>query len=64
MAKEIKVGDRIKFHSVTRHSDRAVTRKVVGIDVYGRVLVRFEGWDRFIVHRHEIKEHIPSTGEK
>lgn len=50
----INVGDRIRFKAVTRWGDKPATRKVVGFDSYGRPLVRFGGWDEFIVRRGEI----------
>ena len=58
----IRVGDRIKFRAVTRHSDRAVTRVVNGfVSENGNPTVRFHGWGNFVVRRHEIHEVIPQA---
>lgn len=50
----IKIGARITFRAVTRHSDRPATRKVLGIDAFGRPLVRYHGTDCFVVRLHEV----------
>lgn len=56
----IEVGDRITFRSVTRHSDKPVTRVVNGF-FDGKPTVRFHGWSEFIVHRHEVIEVHPGS---
>ncbi|MDE1905783.1 MAG: hypothetical protein KGH75_04965 [Rhodospirillales bacterium] len=53
------VGDRIKFKAATRDSYRTAVRVVCGIDGLGRPLVKYAGWDRFIVHHREILEILP-----
>jgi hypothetical protein len=58
--KKIRVGDHIRFRAITRWSDKPATRKVVGIDLEGRPLVRFGGWDNFIVERREVLEVLPA----
>jgi hypothetical protein len=58
MRKPIKVGDRIKFKSATRHNHRVATRVVRGLDSQGRPLVGYAGWRDFIVHRCEIIEAL------
>lgn len=52
----MKIGDRIKFKALTRWSNRAVWRKIVGFDSHGRPEVRFGGWSSFVVAKHEILE--------
>lgn len=60
--RKLAIGDRIKFRAVTRHSDRPAWRKVVGFDLCdGRPLVRFHGWDNFIVRWDEIQEIEKAT---
>ncbi len=50
----VQVGDTITFKTITVWNSRKVTRKVVGIDRAGRALVRFGGYDDFIVRNSEI----------
>lgn len=57
----LKVGDRIRFLAITRWSDRPALRKVRAIDHQGRPLVRFGGWDNFIVERHEVLDIEPAA---
>ena len=52
----IKVGDRIRFRSPTRHSDKQVWRTVTAVNP---VCVRFQGWAEFQVHADEISDHRP-----
>lgn len=64
--RKVAVGDSITFKAATRASFKKVTRKVVGIDEQGRPLVRYEGWENFIVHWREISAIAPgrwSTGQ-
>lgn len=60
MTHEIKPGDRITFRAVTRHSDRTATRKVVGIDGFGRPMVRYHGTGCFVVRLHEVTHVEPA----
>ena len=59
---KINVGDRIRFRSPCRWSDRIVWRKVkrIGID---HVTVRF-GWPDFQVRLHEIIEIEDQDGRR
>ena len=63
----IKVGDRIRFRSATRHSDEQVWRTVTGVTCptcgnEKRVIqVRFHGWGNFHVRPNEISDHRPKT---
>lgn len=50
----MKIGDSITFRAATRWGNSKATRKIVGIDRLERPLVRFGGWDSFVVMRHEI----------
>lgn len=50
----MKVGDILTFKSATRSSYRKATRKITGIDEYGRPLVTYSGWSGFIVRMEEI----------
>jgi hypothetical protein len=59
MRRNVKVGDRIKFRSPTRVSDRTVTRKVVSLDPLGRPCVVYEGWSDFVVRWDEVQEVLP-----
>lgn len=57
--KKPKVGDYIVFTAATRWgSCKPVKRKVLDIDYEGRPLVRYGGWDNFIVYPKEISEVI------
>lgn len=49
----IKLGDRITFHAVTRWSNRSVTRIVNGF-AFERPTVRFGGYSHFHVRLGEI----------
>lgn len=60
MAHSINPGDRITFRAVTRHSDRKATRKVLGIDAFGRPLVRYHGTGCFVVRLHEVQRVEPA----
>ena len=54
---KIEIGDRIKFKSATRCSNKAVWRKVNGF--WGDTsmpTVRFEGWSNFAVRLGEVLE--------
>jgi hypothetical protein len=58
---EMKIGDRIKFRSPTRSGNSAAWRKVKGFDSFGRPLVGFHGWDRFVVLPSEVLEIEPAN---
>lgn len=51
---DMKIGDLLTFKSATRHSFCKATRKIIGFDRYDRPLVRYAGWDGFIVQPEEI----------
>ena len=59
---KIKVGDRIKFRAVTRHSDRTAWRTVTAVEFCGErtIQVRYHGWPKFQVRDHEILHHYSS----
>lgn len=52
---KLAIGDRITFRAATRSHDRRATRKVVAIDHEGRPLVRYHGYDNFVVHWREVE---------
>ncbi len=56
---QIKIGDRIQFRSVTRHSDATVWRVVTGVEFGGQrvIQVRYHGWGDFQVRNREIFAH-------
>lgn len=68
--KDLEVGDRIEFRSITRHNSRTAIRKVTGFPkIYetiknwgGRspryVYVRFEGTPVFLVRRGEVIRRV------
>jgi hypothetical protein len=54
---DFQVGDLIKFKSVTRWSNAAVWRVVKELTQDGGAMVRFGGWDRFVVRNNEIIDY-------
>jgi len=70
--KDLEVGDRIEFRSITRHNSRTAIRKITGfpqvfetIENWGHrspdfVLVRFEGTAGFFVRRGEVIRRVIS----
>ena len=61
---KIKVGDRIRFRSLCRWSDRIVWRKVKGFTTRCEPLVRFGGHGEFVVRLHEISEIEDQDGRR
>ena len=56
----IKVGDRITFRAVTRHTGAKATRVVNGFwGSTDKPTVRYQGWSNFAVRRSEIIEVHP-----
>jgi hypothetical protein len=56
--RKIAIGDSITFKAATRSHYKLATRKVVDIDVEGRPLVRYHGWNDFVVQWPEVKAVI------
>lgn len=54
--KRLKVGRTLVFKAATRSDYKKASRKIVGIDSFGRPLVRYHGWSNFVVHPREILE--------
>ena len=63
---QIKIGDRIQFRAVTRHSGATVWRVVTGVEYCGQlhIQVRYHGWGNFHVRNHEIFDHEPRTAKE
>ena len=57
--RKIKVGDRVRFRAVTRHSGAEAVRMVTGWRFNGQVQVGYHGWSDFVLANREIIEHIP-----
>jgi hypothetical protein len=60
--RKLNVGDSITFKAATRSDCKLATRKVVGIDEFGRPMVRYHGWSNFVVAWHEIKAIAKANG--
>ena len=52
----IKVGQRIVFKSACRDGYKKAIRKIVGFSRFGYPLVRYNGWDNFVILPKEIIE--------
>ena len=63
MARKMQIGDRLTFKAATRDRHRKATRVIVGFDEYRRPLVRYAGWDNFIVRKNEIISVEQGNGE-
>ncbi len=59
--RKITIGDSITFKAATRSHSKMATRKVVGIDCLGNPLVRYHGWDKFVVLWREVKAVIKAV---
>lgn len=54
--KRLKIGRTLVFKAATRSDYKIAKRKIVGIDHFGRPMVRYHGWSDFVVAPHEILE--------
>jgi hypothetical protein len=59
--RKIAIGDSITFKAATRSHYKMATRKVVGVDCLGNCLVRYHGWDNFVVLWPEIQAVIKAV---
>jgi hypothetical protein len=59
-AQKIKQGDTITFKAATRSDFKTVSRKVVGVDSFGRPMVRYHGYSHFVVLWREVSQVVQS----
>jgi hypothetical protein len=63
MTTDIKTGDRITFKVIVGGRSVTGTCIVRGIDDHGRYLVRYNGFDDFIVYPCEVVKVLPQGGD-